>query len=416
MISYIFIVILIFLSALFSGSEISYASSSEIKLKKDEESKKDVSSKAAYYVYKHYDEALITILIGNNLVNIASSSIATVIAINLLGESGAGVATIIMTIIIIIFGEITPKIIASNSPESFARLVAIPVRVLMKITSPIVRFVNFFIKKISKIWRKDKSTDEVTEDDLETIIDTVEEEGVIDGDTADLLQNAMDFDDVRAYEIITPRVDVKGIDLDDDDKKNKDIILNTEFSRLPVYKGSLDDPRGYVMVDECLKALINSKKELKDLIHNPVFVYKTMPLDDVLNTMRKENCHLAFVTDEYGGTMGIITMEDVIEQIVGEIWDEKDTAIEDFEKVRKDTYEVQGDMRIEDMFSELDFIDKEFESDNATVGGWATEMLKGYPKVGDSFDYKNLHFTIKEMDDKRVKELRVKVNDEIRDS
>lgn len=412
MISYIFIIVLIALSAFFSGSEISFASSSEIKLKKDKENKKDSSSKAAYYVYKHFDKALIAILIGNNLVNIASSSVATVIAIDLLGDKGAGLATLIMTIIIIIFGEITPKIIASNAPEKFAKAVSITIETLMKITSPIVGLVNFFIKKVSKIWRKDKSNDEVTEDDLETIIDTVEEEGVIDGDTADLLQNAMDFDEVRAYEIITPRVDVEGIDLEDDNKKNIDIIMNTEFSRLPVYEGNLDEPKGYVLVDECLKALIHKKNDLKDLIHNPVFVYKTMPLDDVLNTMRKENCHLAFVTDEYGGTMGIITMEDVIEQIVGEIWDEKDEVEEDFEKVRKDTYEVQGEMRIEDMFEELDFEDKDFDSDNATVGGWATEMLKGYPKVGDSFDYKNLHFTIKEMDGMRVKEVRVKVNDD----
>ena len=411
MISYIFIVILVFLSALFSGSEISFASASEIKLRKELEKNRNIINESSYYIYKHYDKALITVLIGNNLVNIASSSIATVIAINIMGEKGASIATIIMTVFIIIFGEITPKIIASNNPESFARIVAIPVRFLMKVTYPIVVLVNAFVKRVSKIWRKDKSKKEVTEDDLETIIDTVEEEGVIDGDTADLLQNALDFDDVLAYEVITPRVDIQGIDLEDDEKKNIDIIMNTEYSRLPVYEGTLDDPKGYIVVDEVLKAIIKNKKDLKELIRNPIFVYKTMPLDDVLDTMRKENCHLVFVTDEYGGTMGIITMEDVVEQIVGAIWDEDETVEEDFEKIRKDTYDVQGDMRIEDMFEELDFEDKDFKSDNATVGGWATEMLKGYPKVGDSFEYKNLHFVIKEMDGMRVKEIRVKVND-----
>lgn len=409
MISYISIIVLIFLSALFSGSEISFASSSEIILRKKKEKKQSKLNDATYYVYVNYDKALIAILIGNNLVNIGSSAIATVIALNIMGDKGASLATIIMTVLIIIFGEITPKIIATRNPEKFAKMVALPIKFLMIITSPIISLVNTFVGLVSKLWQKDVSEDEVTEDDLETIIDTVEEEGVIDEDTADLLQNALDFDDVEAYEIITHRVDIEGIDLEDTLEKNINILKNTIYSRIPVYEGSLDNVVGYIVVDEFLKALIKKEENLKDLIRRPVFVFKTTKLDDVLDTMRKENCHMVFVTDEYGGTMGIITMEDVLEQIVGEIWDEKDKIEEDFEKVKKDTYVVQGEMRIEDMLEELDLEDEEIVSDNKTVGGWAIEMLKGYPKVGDSFDYNNLHFTIKEMDDKRVKEVIVKV-------
>lgn len=413
MISYILIIICIVFSFIFSGSEIAFSASSEIKLRKAKENKKKFSN-ITYNIFEKFDTALVTILIGNNLVNISSSSIATVIAIALMGEKGAPIASAIMTIIIIIFGEITPKVIANKAPEKFARTFASIIYVLMIITKPIVIVVNALIKLLSKLWKNDKVTDEVTESDLETIIDTVEEEGVVDEDTADLLQNAMDFDGVYAYEIITHRMDVDGIDIEDSVDVIKEKIKKTIYSRLPVYKASLDDTIGYIIVDECLKEMINGTFVLDKMIRKPLYVYKTTLLDDVLNQMREANTHIAIVTDEYGGSMGIVTMEDVLEQIVGEIWDEKDIIEDDFEKVRKNTYIVQGDMRIEDMFDELDFEDDEFESDNATVGGWAIEMLGEYPKVGDSFDYKNLHFTITEVDDFRVNELKVLVK-EIKD-
>lgn len=403
--SYILIIILIMLSALFSGSEISFASSNELKLKKDNTK----LGKLTYKIFNDFEKGLISILVGNNLVNIASSSIATIIAVSLLGDKGAYIATIIMTIIIVTFGEISPKIIASRNPEHFAKIVSVPIRTFMFITYPVVFIVNKFVCVVSNLWKDYKTIDEVTPDDLETIIDTVEEEGVIDEETADLLQNALDFDDVLAYEVITHRLDVEGLDIQDDEEKNIEIIMNTQFSRLPVYDDNFDDIKGYVIVDECLRYLANNKFELKDRIHKPLFIHKTTKLDDVLVQMRKKNCHIAIVTDEYGGTMGIITMEDVLEELVGEIWDEKDVIDEEFEKIRKDVYEVQGEMRIEELFEELDLDYDELESDNATVGGWAIEMIGHYPKVGESFEYKNIIFEIKEVDELRVMELRIKV-------
>lgn len=406
--SYILIVILIILSALFSGSEISYASSNELKLKKHKDDSN--ADSLTYKIFNNYDKALISILIGNNLVNIASSSIATVIAITLLGNKGAFLATALMTIIIIIFGEITPKIIASRKPESFAKLVSYPIYIIMIITKPIVFIANKIVSLVSNIWKSSLTLDEVTTDDLETIIDTAEEEAVIDEDTADLLQNALDFDDVLAYEIITHRLDTEAIDIEDDKKKNIDIIMNTQYSRLPVYKDNFDNIEGFVIVDECLMALSKKSFVLKEHIHKPLFIHKTTKLDDALVMMKQNNCHLGIVTDEYGGTMGIITMEDILEELVGDIWDEKDVIDEEFEEIKKDVYEVQGEMRIEELFEELNIDDEDFDSDNATVGGWAIEMIGHYPKKNESFVYQDYIFEITEVDDLRVKELRVKQN------
>ncbi|MBQ2228508.1 MAG: DUF21 domain-containing protein, partial [Firmicutes bacterium] len=219
------IVCLIFLSAVFSGSEIAFASSSEVKLRKAAEEAKRASSKNAYHIKEHYDDALITILIGNNLVNIASSAVATVIAVSLMGDAGAWIATLIMTVIIITFGEITPKILASKKPEGFARRVANPLQALCVVTKPLVVVFGAMMDGLGHLWKKSVVDEAVTEDDLETMFETAEDEGVVDEDTADLLQSALDFDDVQAYEIITPRVDMEAIDIEDTPEEIVDQIM-----------------------------------------------------------------------------------------------------------------------------------------------------------------------------------------------
>jgi len=407
--SYVLIIVLIGFSALFSGSEISYASASEIKLRKRAEEGKG-AAKLAYKIFRAYDTALVTILIGNNLVNIGASSVATVIAISLMGDSGAWIATAVMTVLIIIFGEISPKIIAMKVPERFACLVALPLKVLMVITYPIVFMINVLLTGVSRLWRSDAVDETVTEEDLETIIDTAEEEGVVDEDTADLLQSALDFDDVYAYEIITHRMDMYAINIEDDERRIRNAILRTRYSRVPVYRENTDHIVGILYITQALKAMAAGDFNLERLMLKPIFVHKTMPLDDVLDTMRREKNHMVIVTDEYGGTMGLITMEDVLEQLVGDIWDEKDTIDEEFVELDEGEYEADGEMRIDDLFEELDIEDKDFESDNATLGGWAMEMLGSYPHRGDKFDYRNLHFTISDARNRRVYSLLIKVD------
>ena len=409
MMQYIGIVILILLSAFFSGSEIAFASSNEMKLRKASEDRPTPVSRATYDIFSRYDDALISILIGNNLVNIGSSAVATVIAISLMGDSGAPVATAIMTVIIVIFGEITPKILASRAPETFASWVAIPLRFIMIVTFPVAWIVKKMLALLSGLWKGSATDDAVTEDDLETMLDTAEDEGIVDEDTHDLLQSALDFDDCLAYEIITPRVDMTAIDIDDDDETIKKVLLSCPFSRVPVYRDTPDHMLGFVLTTQCYKKMLDGDRlDLNELMMEPRFVHKTMPIPDVLELMKKTKCHLVFVTDEYGGIMGMLTMEDVMEQLVGEIWDEKDVIDEEFVELSDDEFEVDGDMRIYDFFMEMDMDDRDFEDDNATLGGWAIEMLGGYPKVGDSFDYKNLTLTVKEVEGLRVTSLLVK--------
>ena len=408
----LFIVFLILLSAFFSGSEISYASASEVKLRKAAENAKKKNSRETYAdrIKDDYENALISILIGNNLVNIASSAVATVIAIGVMGDAGAGVATLIMTVIIIIFGEITPKIVASRKPEEFALTAAVPLYWFNVITRPLVAVFSAFMKALGNLWEKNAVDDAVTEDDLETIFETAEDEGVVDEDTADLLQSALDFDDVLAYEIITPRVDMEAIDIEDSDEEIIDQIMKTRFSRLPVYEDTPDTIIGIAHVNQCLRSLAAGEKfDLRSLMMEAHFVHKTMPLDDVFETMQCEGCHMVIVTDEYGGTMGILTMEDVLEQIVGEIWDEKDVIDEEFVELDQTHYEVDADMRLEDFFDEMDLDEDELDDDNATVGGWAIEMLGGYPEAGESFEYKNIKVTVAETEGMRVTELLAEV-------
>ncbi len=411
MLNYIIIVVCLICSAFFSASEISYASSSEVRLRCAAEEKKSLAARLALKIYADYDKALATILIGNNLVNIAAESVATVIVISLLGESLAWVATIAMTVLVLIFGEIVPKVVAKTMPETFATFFAIPLRVLAIITKPIVFLVDSALKLVSLLWkRKMEETPTVTEEELESIIDTVEDEGVIDEDKCELIQSVFDFGGVQAYEIITPRVDMLSINIDSDHEEMVDIILNSNYSRIPFYRETPDHIVGILHVNVALKELVdNPDADITSLLMPTVHVHKTMPLDDVLNTMRRKHSHMAIVTDEYGGVMGLLTMEDVLEQLVGDIWDESDEIEPEIVELSDGFFEIDGDMRIEDFFDEVDFNDRDFDDDNTTVGGFVVELLSRYAEVGDVATYENIVFTVLEVEEHRIIKLKVQV-------
>lgn len=412
---YIAIVILVIFSAFFSGSEIAYASANEKRLKASAETKKGLSRRWAYYIKQNYDKALSTILIGNNLVNIASSSIATLIVINLLGDNYAWVATVVMTLIVLTFGEILPKVVASGIAEGFSTFVAIPLRLLMVITYPLVMLVMWMLHGISKLWSKSlPDGPSVTEDDIENFIETAEDEGILDEERSDLLQSALDFDDVLAYEIITHRVDMISIDIDDPYEDILRTINTSPYTRIPVYEDTIDNIIGILHLNHALKLMIDSKHiDIRKEMMPVNFVHKTTPLPDVLAVMKQKQCHMVVVTDEYGGTMGIITMEDVLEQLVGDIWDESDEIVDELVKLDDTTYEADGDMRIYDFLDEMELDDRDFDDDNATLGGWAIEMLGGYPAVGDSFEYEHLTITVKKLGKRRIERLLIHVGERV---
>ncbi len=410
MLNVIIIVICLIFSAFFSSSEIAFASSNEIRLKRAAEEKGSAASKLAYKIYNNYESALATILIGNNLVNIASESVATVIVIALLGSSNAWIATIVMTVIVLICGEIVPKVIVKTMPETFSTLFAIPLYVLMIITKPIVIVVDGFIKLLSHLWKNSVDSAPISEEELETILDTVEDEGVIDEEKCDLLQSAFDFGDVQAYEIITPRVDMLAVDADSERAEILEAVLESSYTRIPVYKDTIDNIIGILHVNLVMRDLTeNPDADVLASLMKPVFVYKTMPLDDVLATMRTERNHIVIVTDEYGGVMGILTMEDVLEQLVGDIWDENDEIEPEVIELSDGKLEIDGDMRIEDFFDEVEFDDRDFDDDNSTVGGFVVEQLGRFAEPGDNVEYENLSFTVLETDNRRIERLQVEV-------
>lgn len=409
---YLAIFLLIIASAFFSATEIAFASVNTTRLRLKMQEKDSLSLLIAIKIADDYDKTLGAILVGNNLANMASSSIATLLVIEWLGDDKAWVATLAMTLLVLVFGEVIPKVLAKQMAEQFCRITAIPIYILSGILKPVTVVIMGMVKLCSKLWEKNVSdSDSVSEDDFENIIDIVEDEGVLDEEQCDLLQNALDFADVLAYEIITPRVDMDALDIRDPYEVNLKKIEETCYSRLPVYEDTPDNIIGILPVNQFYKKFVEKQKvNIREMLLEAVEVYKTMPLPDVLDKMREKKAHLVIVLDEYGGTMGILTMEDVLEQLVGEIFDENDEIEREFVCIDETHFEADGDMRVYDFFDEfdIDIEDEEsLEGDTATIGGWVVSMLDGEAEEGDSFTFENLKITILSADGIRIERISV---------
>ena len=414
--NYVLIVLLLLLSAFFSASETAFSSSNKLRLKQRYEDNPTLLVRWAKGIADKFEDTLSTVLICNNLVNTASSSLATIVVISLLGDNFVWVATVVMTLLVLIFGEIVPKIVSKALADKAIYFFAIPMKILTIIFFPLNKVVVFIVDVISKIWKEAATdTDVVTEDDLESMIELAESEGVIEEERSDLLQNALNFDEVLAYQIITPRVDMLYMDIDDDYSEICEGIRESKFSRIPFYEDTVDNIIGILHLNRFYKALASigedQRVNIKSILMEPVFVHKTMPLPQVLSKMKEKKVHMVIVTDEYGGTMGILTMEDVLEQIVGEIWDESDEVEVEVTEISETEYDVSGDMRIYDFFDYFDLEDVEFDDDNATLGGWVVHMLEGEADEGSVLTFENLTVTVTEMSSRRVERLHVHVSE-----
>lgn len=402
----VILVILVVMSAFFSGSEIVYAKVNKLKLQRA--AKKDKKAKLACKLNDDYPTLIGTILVGNNLVNIAASSLATILFSAIWPSSGALVATLVMTATILVFGEILPKTILSKYAFSSSKKMAPVIYVLEIIFFPVVWSVNKLINLVSKLWTPKQKAPTATDEELEAMADEIEEEGYIDEDTHDLLRNAIDFVDVMAFEVMQPRVDIYAIDIEDDIYeliKDKDFFT---YSRIPVYEETIDNIIGVVNTNDVLKLALSKRPiNIRELMYNPIFVHKTKTLSSVLQDFKKEHIHIAVVIDEFGGTLGIVTMEDILEELVGDIWDETDTVEEEAVEASDGSIIVDGDMNIYDMFDLLEMDSEDFESEYDTVAGWCTEMLEKFPSVNDSFEYKNLKVTILQVDGVRVEKVKI---------
>ena len=414
--AYAVIFVMICLSAYFSASEIAFNSANKLRLRRaaDEGSK---TAKIAYGISENFTTSLSSILIGNNLANIAVSTCTTLIIMDLFpGNEGVAstIATIVVTIVILICGEIVPKNLSKQHADTVARWIAIPTRILTLLLSPIVAIVMILLFLLRKIWGKDHVEGEptVTEEELSSIIETVEEEGVINEEQSELLQSALEFDTTTIERIMTPRVNVTALDIDADEEELHALISDrAQYSRLPVYEESIDNIIGILSLNRYYKAAIdNTQPDIRAMLFKPCKLHKTMRLPAALAKLREAKMHLAIVIDEFGGTLGIVTMEDILEELVGDIWDDTDVIISECSATGENTYEVLGEMNIDDFFEEIDFAKPaEFACEYSTMSGWAIEMLEADPHVGDSFRYENLFVIVAQMEEERVIKLTVLV-------
>ncbi|MBO5090190.1 MAG: HlyC/CorC family transporter [Clostridia bacterium] len=408
------ITLLLAVGAFFSATEIAFSSANAIRLKNRKKNNGSLGHLTAMKILESYDDYLSTVLIGNNIANMAISSLATIIVVDMWSEKYTWVSTLAVTLLVLTFGEIIPKVLAKQMPEDFCVIAALPIYILSWILKPLNIVVTGFVNLVSKLWQSGVSDSEaVSEDDFENIIEIVEDEGVLDEEQCDLLQNALDFDEVLAYEIITHRVDLEALDIRDPYEINVKKCCETTFSRLPVFEDNADNIIGILHLNHFYKKFVEGKKvNIRELLIPAVTVHKTMPLPDVLDKMRETKRHMVVVLDEYGGTMGIVTMEDVMEQLVGEIWDENDEIEREFVEVGENRYEADGDMRVYDFFDEFDIDieeDEDFELDSATIGGWAQTMLDGEAEEGSQFSFENLVITVLQVDGIRIERLGVEI-------
>lgn len=401
------VIICICFSAVFSSMETAFSTVSVIRLT-DKAEKGSKKAKNALKVTKQYDKALTSILIGNNIVNIGCSSVATVLCISLFGDIGAAISTVAVTILVLIFGEVLPKCIAKEKPEEFCLATAKILLMFMTILTPIVFFFVVLKTFALKIFTKGGTKPSVTEDELKVLIGTSQQEGVLEQQERELVQSALEFDEKTVQEILTPRVDITAIDVNASKDKITKIIIDERYSRIPVYKDDIDNIIGVLHTRDYLEELIIGKTpDIKRLIKPAYFIYKTKVLSSVLTEFKKQRLHIAVVTDDYGGTLGIVTMEDLLEEIVGDIWDEDEIEAPDHNKISDTTYTVNGDMSITSLLELLKLREGYIKTDAVSVGGWIMENIGDIPQVGDSFTYKNISVTVTTASEKRVEKAKI---------
>ncbi|MBQ3276359.1 MAG: HlyC/CorC family transporter [Oscillospiraceae bacterium] len=392
-------------SAFFSAAEMAISSANRMRLASAAE-EGSRGAKTALAVLDRFQDALSAILIGNNLCNIASDSLATVLVMALLGSRYNGLAsvltTVVMTLIVIVFCESAPKIAAKKNANRLALGISGIIRACMILLAPVVLLVKGLIWVLTLPLKGEHLEDSAEEAaaELQSIIETVEDEGVIDEERSELLLSALDFSQIPVMDVMTARVDVEALDVDSD---WKELLLSGEddsFSRLPVYEDSIDNIIGILHLNRFYRALLDDPDaDVRGCLMKPLYIYKTVKLPDVLNQLRRSQQHLAVVTDEYGGTLGIVTLEDVLEQIVGDIWDDSDEVEEDVVARPDGAFEVDGDLPIGELAELLDMPEEDLSTDSATAGGWTIEKFGAFPKAGDSLDADGLLVRVLAMDE-----------------
>lgn len=402
-VSLIVILFCIVMSAYFSATETAFSSLNRIRIKNMAE-KGNKKAALVLRMSDNFDGMLSTILIGNNIVNILSASLATVIFVDMMGEDlGASMSTIVTTIVVLIFGEVSPKSIAKESPESFAMFSAPLLNVLMVVLTPANFLFRQWKKLLSKLIKVSEDTG-ITEEELLTIVEEAEQDGGIDKEEGDLIRSAIEFGELEAVDIFTPRIDIVGVSVDLPKDEIAKVFMQTGYSRLPVYEKDIDQIIGILYQKDFHNYIYNSDMTVKDNIKPVLFTTKNKKIDALMKELQREKLHIAVIVDEYGSTIGIVTLEDILEELVGEIWDEHDTVVHEIEEISSNEYMVSGKANLEKLLARLD---KEQDTEVLTVNGWVMEKLEKIPSEGDSFEFDGLLVEVVKMNGKRVEQVKV---------
>ena len=398
------LILMVILSAYFSATETAFTSLNRIRLKSKADNG-DRRAKLVLELSENYDRLLSTILIGNNIVNNVATTLSAVLFIDLLGSgTGPAVSTVVLTVVILIFGEISPKSLAKESPEAFARFSAPILRVLLVILTPL-NFIFTQWKKLLGLLFRRKDAEGITDEELMTIVSEAEDQGGLDEDEGQLIRSAIRFDDLEAGDILTPRVDM--VALEDTATMDEAAALFAEegYSRLPIYHENLDDIVGVIHQKDLFSARYHGRADLSALIHPVLHITATAKIDELMRQFQRTKTHMAIVVDEYGGTDGLLTLEDVVEELVGEIWDEHDEVVEQFRRQDDGSYLIDGSADVDRM---LDLFSLKEESDSATVSGWVLDKLGHIPETGERFECDGLAVTVTRVQHHRVLEIQVR--------
>ena len=399
-------------SAFFSATETAFSTFNRIRMKNLAE-KGNRRAATALRLAEKFDTLLSTILIGNNIVNILASSLATLVITAMLSEGsadaeelGATISTVVMTVVVLIFGEISPKTAAKIAPDKFVFFVTPIINALVFLLTPLTFIFNLWQKLIAKICRV-KDEQGMTEEELISIIEEAEEDGGIDKEESELIKSAIEFNDLEVGDIFTPRIDITAVRSDITKEDMAKLFNESGYSRIPIYDNELDDMRGIVYYKDFFTTSFKTNVPIEDIVKPVMYVTKTQKISDLLKELQEKQMHFAVVTDEYGSVAGIVTLEDILEEIVGEIWDEHDEIIEEIRKIGECEYMVSGMTNLDKLYEELELGDIDEQMDASTVNGWAMDVLGKVPEVGDSFEYRGLVLKVVNMDGRRIQDLHV---------
>ncbi len=405
------IVVLLLFSAIFSASETAYNSVNKARLRSiaDDGNKRAIM---AIKISDNFDKALTTILIGNNIVNLTASALTTILVSQRFGIKYVAAGTAIITVVVIVFGEIIPKNLANEFPESFSLFIAYPLNWLIVLFTPIVWILLKLKNFVIYLCGGEDKQPSLTEEELMYIIDEIEDEGVLNEEESDLVKSALEFHDISISEILIPRVNVAAVDIEDSIEEIKDVFLSTHFSRLPVYEKTIDNIVGIIHQKNFFDMYLEGIRDIQDIIQKPLYIFGLTAISEIMREMQKTKNHMAIVVDQYGGTQGIVTMEDIIEELVGEIYDETDEEDNSFVKLDEENeYEVSADLSIRDFLEKIDLDDEEIETDCNSIGGLVMENLDHIPESGEVVDCGRFTFRVVSADEQKIERIHITVND-----